>query len=143
MANILRGGFRPVRSDEFQVRKVSVASGYAPSNSCPGIASGEVVRFVTAGTVEISDAADAAAIFGVVKSVSYIGGDNRRIFGGVIPTGHTYTGNANVSNPLAPIVEVWFDPDIEYEVCVATATTNALAYAGVGANMKLSATSAT
>lgn len=147
MANNLRGGFRLIEGNQGAVkcRKVSVASAYAPANSCPGIAVGEVVEFVTAGTVEIVDAgaADSGLLWGIVRSVSFIGGDGRRVYGGVLPTGHTYTGNANISNPLAPIIEVICDPIAEYEACVAVGTTNALAYAGVGANMDLSATSAT
>jgi hypothetical protein len=145
MANNLRGGFRLIESGRSKMRKVSVASGYTPANSCPGIAVGEVVELVTAGTVEIVDAgaADTGLLWGVVNSVSFMGADGRRVFGGVLPAGHTFTGNANITNPLAPIIEVIIDPDAEYEACVAVGTTNALAYAGVGANMDLSATSAT
>lgn len=145
MANNLRGGFRLIESGRTKMRKVSVASGYTPANSCLGIAVGEVVEFVTAGTVEIlgDGASDAGLAFGIVNSVSFMGTDGRRVFGGVLPAGHTFTGNANITNPLAPIIEVIVDPDAEYEACVAVGTTNALAYAGIGANMDLSATSAT
>jgi len=147
MANQLRGGFRLIESGSktLKMRTVSVASGYTPANSCPGIAIGEVVEFVTAGTVEIlgDGASDAGLAFGIVKSVSFIGGDGRRVYGGVLPAGHTYSGNANITNPNAPRIEVICDPGAEYEACVAVASTNALAYAGVGANMDLSATSAT
>lgn len=145
MANNLRGGFRPIESGRYKTQKLSVASGYTPANSCPGIAVGEVVEVVTAGTLEIVDAgaADAGLLFGVVKSVSFIGGDGRRVYGGVLPAGHTFTGNANITNPNAPWVEVFMDPDMEFEACVVGGTTNALAYAGLQANMDLSVTSAT
>lgn len=143
MANILRGGFHPVDSARFKPRKFSVASGYAPANSCVGIAKGEVVKLVTAGTLQIADAGDAALILGVVKSVRYIGSDGSPVYGAYLPSGHTFTGDAAVNNFNAPWIEVWVDPDIEYMACVVTGTTNALAYAGLGANMDLSATSST
>ena len=145
MSNILRGGLHPVDTARAKTRLFSVASGYAPANSCPGIAKYEVVELVTAGNLEIVDAgaADSGLLLGVVKSVTYIGSDGSKVYNGVLPTGYTFSGNANVSNPLAPIIEVWVDPDIEYWACVAAGTTNALAYAGVGANMDLSVTSAT
>lgn len=145
MANVPRRGFHPIDSARFKPRIFSVASAYAPANSCIGIAKGEVVELVTAGTLEIVDAgaADSGLLHGVVKSVSYIAADGSRVYGGVLPTGYTFTGNANVNNPLAPLIEVWVDPDIEYMACVVTGTTDALAYAGVGANMDLSATSST
>ena len=147
MANQLRCGFRVIEGAgrHLKMRTVSVASGYTPANSCPGIAVGEVVEFVTAGTVEIlgDGGSDAGLAFGIVKSVSFIGGDGRRVYGGVLPAGHTFSGNANITNPNAPRIEVIVDPAAEYEACVASTSTNALAFAGVGANMDLSATSAT
>lgn len=143
MANILRGGFHPVDSARFKPRRFTVASAYAPANSLPGIARGEVVTLVTAGTLEVSAAGAAALILGVVADVRYIAADGSVVYGGYLPTGYTYSGEANIANPLAPVISVWVDPDIEYIACVAAGTTSALAYAGVGANMDLSATSAT
>lgn len=145
MANIYRQGFHPVDSARFKPRIFSVASGYAPTNSCLGIAKYDVVTLVTAGNIELVDAgaADSRKILGVVASVRFANTDGSPNYGGYLPSGYTFSGNANVSNPLAPIIEVWVDPDIEYWACVVTGTTNALAYAGVGANMDMSVTSAT
>lgn len=145
MANILRGGFHPIDQLRHKPRKMSVASGYAPANALLGIARGDVVTQLTDGTIAVlgAGAADALLILGIVSSVSYVDAAGTRQFGGIIPTGHTFAGNANVSNPLAPVVEVIVDPAVEYYACVAVGTTNALAYAGIQANMDLSATSAT
>jgi len=143
MANVLRGGFHPIDGIRFKPQIFTVASGYAPANSNIGLARGEVVVLTTAGTIEICEAGDADLILGVVTSVKFRGSDGSPVYGGVLPTGHTYSGAANVSNPLAPVIEVCVDPDMQFFACVVTGTTNALAYAGVGANMDLSATSAT
>ncbi len=143
MANTFRGGFHPIDGIRFKPQIFTVASAYAPANSNIGIARGEVVVLKTTGTIEICEAGDADLILGVVTSVKFRGSDGSPVYGGVLPTGHTYSGEANVANPNAPIIEVCVDPDMQYYACVAAGTTSALAYAGIGANMDLSATSAT
>lgn len=143
-ANIMRGGFHAIDGIRYKPGIFTVASAYAPANSNIGIARGEVVTFKTAGVLEVCEAGDADLILGVVSSVKYKAADGQWVYGGYLPTGYTYTGDPNVSNPNAPIIEVMLgEPGIQWYACVATATTSALAYAGIGANMDLSATSAT
>lgn len=144
MANQARLGFSPVNGSG-QPRKYTVASGYTPSNSCPGIAPGEIVKIVAAdSTVAIQNVGDTGAVLGVVAAVSYIGTDGRRVYGGYIPAGHTYTGDVDVINPLAPYVWVWDQPDLDYMAALAVDSGTAQTeFQKVGANMELTATSST
>jgi hypothetical protein len=143
MANVLRGGFHPIDGIRFKPQKYTCVSAYAPSNSNIGVARGEVVTLKTTGVLEIAEAGDADLILGVVQSVTYKGTDGSTVYGSYLPTGYTYTGDPNVSNPNAPIIEVIVDPDMQWFGCVVTGSTSALVYAGLGANMDLSATSST
>lgn len=144
MANQARLGFTPA-SGNGSPRRYTVASGYTPSNSCPGIAPGEVVKIVAAdSTIAILNVGDTGVGLGIVASVSYIGTDGKRQYGGYIPAGHTFTGDADVINPLAPIVEVWDQPDLDYFASMAVDSGTALTeFQKVGANMELTATSST
>lgn len=143
MPNVLRGGFHAIDGIRFKPQKYTVASAYAPANGNIGIARGEVVTLKTTGTLEVCEAGDADLVIGVVASVTFKGSDGSPVYGGVLPTGYTYTGEANLANVNAPIIEVIVDPDMQWYACVVTGSTTALVYAGLGANMDLSATSAT
>lgn len=125
MANQLRGGFTPVGGNRARPVKYVVASGFSLQNSCVGIAPGEVVKRVSDGTVNIAETTD-AVVLGVVADVSYLGSDGRRIYGGYVPAGTTYAGDADVLNPSAIVVHVWTDLDIEYETYLATASATVL-----------------
>lgn len=105
--------------------KRCVASGFSLQNSCVGIAPGDVVKRVSDGTVILAEAGD-TSILGVVKDVSYLGSDGRRVYGGYVPAGTTYTGDADILNPNAIIVHVWEDLDIEYETYLSTASATVL-----------------
>jgi hypothetical protein len=143
MANYVNKGFWPVAADRWEPRPYTVASGYDPANNCVGIAPGEVVKGVAAGTLEIADAAD-ALIIGVVHSVRYKDSNGNIITGGYLPEGHTYTGDASINNPNAPIIMVYDQPNIEYIASMAgSATTEALIAAMNFGAMDLSATSST
>lgn len=143
MANVPRKGFYPVDAYRFQPRRYTVASAYTPANSHPGIAPGEVVEIVAAGTVQVA-AAGSVAILGVVASVRYYDTSGTEVTGGYIPAGLTFTGGDTIANPKAPVIEVWDDPLIEYIATVAgSATTLATFAAGTGQNMDLSATAST
>ncbi len=145
MANQPRRGFTPVGSTtRGQPRRYTLASAYAPINSCPGVAVGDVVSVAAAGNGQVILAAPTTVILGVVAAVSYIGGDGNRVYGGYIPTGHTFTGDSSVLNPRAPWVDVWDDPGMEYLASMVTDSGVPLTeYQKVFANMDLSATSAT
>ncbi len=125
MANLLRGGFSPVGGNRARPIKRCVASGFTLSNSCVGIAPGDVVKRVSDGTVVLADSGD-TSILGVVASVSYLDASGRRVYGGYVPVGTTYTGDADVLNPNAIIVRVWEDLDIEYETYLSTASATVL-----------------
>lgn len=145
MANTAHLGFTPVGSvTRAQARKYTLASGYAPINSCPGVAVGEVVSVAAAGNGQVIIAAPTTTILGVVAAVSYVNTEGVRVYGGYIPSGHTFTGDSSVLNPRAPYVWVWDDPGIEYiGACAANSGTPLTEYQKVFANMDLSATSAT
>lgn len=144
MANFLQLGFTPVGSTtRAQARKYTVASAYAPSNSLPGIAVGEVVKPVNDGTIAVANAGD-ATILGVVAAVSYVDSTGTRQYGGYLPTGHTYSGDADILNPRAPWILVWDDPGIEYLAALVTASSTILTNFQLQFNtMDLSATSST
>lgn len=125
MANQLRGGFIPVGGNRARPVKYAVASGFSLSNSCVGMAPGDVVKRVSDGTVVLADTTD-AVVLGVIADVSYLGSDGRRIYGGYVPAGTTYTGDADVLNPNAIIAHIWTDLDIEYETYLATASATVL-----------------
>jgi hypothetical protein len=141
--NPVKLGFRPIGGDRIEPRPYSVASGYSPSNSHPGIAPGEVVKLVTAGTVQVADAGD-TTLLGVVAAVKYRDTAGNIVSGSYIAAGYTFSGQpAAKINPLAPVIYVWDQPNMEYIANVATTTTLATFVAGVGANMDLNATSST
>jgi hypothetical protein len=143
MANVIRKGFHPVAGNRMEPRRYTVASGYTPANSHPGIAPGEVVTAVTAGTIEVTAAA-ATTILGIVASVSYKDTNGNRVTAGYLPAGYTYSGDAVITNPNAPIIMVWDQPDMEYIANVGgAASTLALHGAGTFAGMDINATSST
>ena len=145
MANQARLGFTPCGSNgRGQPRRYTLASGYAPINGCLGVAPGEVVSTVATGDGKVIIAAPTSVIVGVVASVSYKDATGVRVYGGYVPSGTTYTGDASVLNPNAPIIEVWDDPGMEYIASALVDSGTALTeYAKVFANMDISATSAT
>ncbi len=134
MANIARGGAHPRRGigQVARPRRYEVASG-----NTLAIFAGDWVDLVTAGVVYPSSAATSLPL-GVVAQCSYVT-NNTRVFSNYVPASTVYTpttrGSANTT-----YVWVWDDPSIEYVMDVAVATTAALNYAGVGANMDLLAT---
>lgn len=125
MANQLRGGFRPRGGNRADPVKRVVASGFSLQNSCVGIAPGDVVKRVSDGTVILAESGD-TSILGVVKAVTYKDSAGRRVYGGYVPAGTTYTGDADVVNPNAIYCWVWEDLDIEYETYLSTASATAL-----------------
>ena len=145
MANQPRLGFIPCGSGgRAQTRRYTLASGYAPINSCAGVAPGEVVSVAAAGNGQVIIAAPGSTILGVVASVSYKDATGVRVYGGYVPTGTTYTGDSSTLNPNAPIIEVWDDPLMEYLACALVDSGTALTeYQKTFANMDLSATSST
>ncbi len=125
MANQLRGGFRPCGGNRSQPVKRVAASGFTLSNSCVGIAPGDVVKRVSDGTVVLADSTD-TSILGVVAAVVYKDSTLRNVYGGYVPAGTTYTGDADVLNPNAIKIYVWEDLDMEYETYLSTASGTAL-----------------
>lgn len=125
MANQLRGGFSPVGGNRARPIKRCVASGFSLQNSCVGLAPGDVVKRVSDGTVILAETTD-TSILGVIASVTYLDASGRRVYGGYVPAGTTYTGDADVLNPNAIICEVWEDLDIEYETYLSTASATVL-----------------
>jgi|SRR6185312_6633482 len=125
MANLLRGGFSPVGGNRARPVKYVVASGFSLSNSCVGMAPGDVVKRVSDGTVVLADSAD-TSLLGVIAAVSYLDASGRRVYGGYVPAGTTYTGDADVINPNAIYCHVWTDLDIEYETYLSTASSTVL-----------------
>ncbi len=143
MANLLRGGFSPVGGNRARPVKRCVASGFSLQNSCVGIAVGDVVKPVSDGTVILAEAGD-TGIIGVIASVTYKDASGRKVYGGYVPAGTTYTGDADVLNPNAIIVEVWEDLDIEYETYLSSASATVLTNFQQGFNSTdLTATSST
>lgn len=132
MANIIRGGFHPRRGLRAvpSPRRYEVASGNATA-----IFPGDAVDLVTAGVVQPSAAGTSTTILGVVAHVSYVS-NNKRVYGQFIPVTTVYSPTARGS-ANASYCYVWDDPSIEYIASVNVATTAALNYAGVGANMDL------
>jgi hypothetical protein len=133
MANFLIGGFTPRRGAGAvpRPRRYEVVSGVSTA-----IFPGDAVDLITAGVVQASVAGDSSStILGIVSHVSYWSGTGR-IYGQYIPASTTYTPTARGSYQ-ASYAYVWDDPNIEYVANVAVATTAALNYAGVGANMDL------
>lgn len=132
--NIQRGGFHPRRGigQIARPRRYEVAS----SNGT-AIFAGDCVDLVTAGVVQASAAPGGGAsnILGVVAHCSYWG-TLGRIYSSYIPTTTVYTPTTRGSIQSS-YAYVWDDPSIEYLVDVDVATTAALNYAGLGANMDL------
>lgn len=133
MPNIPRGGFHPVDATKWKPRRYEVASGYGTA-----LFPGDVCRLVTAGVVEAA-AAGNADLLGVIAWVSYVDGSGKRVYGGYVPASTTYSPTARGSRN-ATYVGVWDQPSIEYLAQVASAAGAATAYAGVGANMDITAT---
>lgn len=131
MSNIVRGGFHPRRGIGCvpRPRRYEVASGYSTA-----LFPGDAVALVTAGVVQ-SAAAGSGTILGVIAHTSYWNGLGRS-YGQYIPASTTYSPTARGSYQ-ASYVYVWDDPSIEYIAPVKVATTAALNYAGLGANMNL------
>lgn len=143
MANVVRKGFIPVAADRLEPRPYTVVSAYAPSNSLPGLAVGEVVKLAATGTLEVADAGD-TNILGVIASVKYKDTAGNTVTGGYLPTGYTFTGDATIMNKNAPLIMVWDQPNIEYLASLAGSASTLLAHQqGVGGSMDLSATSST
>lgn len=135
MANFLIGGFTPRRGIGAvpRPRRYEVASGYGTA-----LFPGDAVTLVTAGVVQ-SAAAASGTVLGIISHVSYWTGAPARQYGQYIPANTTYSPTSRGSYQ-ASYAYVWDDPSIEYVVNVAVATTAALNYAGVGANMNLNVT---
>jgi hypothetical protein len=131
MANLLIGGFTPRRGLRAvqQPRRYEVASSFGTA-----IFPGDFVTIDTAGTAVLA-AAGSGTILGAVSHVSYWSGTGR-IYGQYIPATTVYSPTARGSYQ-ASYVYVWDDPSVEYVASVDVATTAALNYAGVGANMDI------
>lgn len=132
MSNLVRGGFHPRRGLKpvMSPRRYEVASGYGTA-----LFPGDMVTLVTAGVIQ-SAAAGSGTILGAVAHVSFVASTGFRQYGQYIPASTTYTPTARGSLN-ASYVFVWDDPSIEYIASVKVATTAALNYAGVGANMAI------
>lgn len=144
MANQARLGFIPSDANRFKPRKYTMTSGWTNANSLVGLAPGDPVKAVTNNTVLPLEAGDTANVLGVVASVSYRDSTGTRVYGSYVPTGTTYTGDADVLNPFAIYVWVWDQPDIEYIAPIVSASATALTNFQTGfANMPVTATSAT
>ncbi len=146
MANQARFGFIPTQasSQRFQPRKYVLLSGYAPLNTQAGVAPGEVMSVAAAGNGLVIVCPPGGQVLGVVAAVSYKDTTGTRVYGGYIPTGTTYTGDAATYNPNAAYVWIWDDPAMEYLACAAADSGTALTeYQKTGCNMDLTATSST
>lgn len=134
MANVVRGGFHPRRGigQVPRPRRYEVAS-----NNTLAIFAGDAVDLVTAG-VAYPAIAGTATVLGVVAHCSYVT-NNQRVYSNYIPASTVYSPTSRGSQN-ASYVWVWDDPSIEYVVDMNVATTAALNYAGVGANVDLLAT---
>ena len=137
MSNILRGGFHPRRGLKpvMSPRRYEVPSGYGTA-----LFPGDLVTMDTTGTIK-SIAAGSGTILGAISHVSYVATTGFRVYGPYIPASTTYTPTARGSSN-ASYAYVWDDPSIEYIASVAVATTAALNYAGVGANMNVNISTA-
>lgn len=133
MANVLKGGFHPIDATKWKPRRYEVASGYGTA-----IFPGDVMNLVTAGVAEVA-AAGNTTLLGVCAWVSYVGADGKRVYGGYVPASTTYSPTARGSRN-ATYVGIWDQPGMEYMAQVASAAGAATAYAGVGANMDITAT---
>lgn len=131
MANVLRGGFRPVEAGKkWQPRRREVASGYATN-----LFVGDLVIADTAGVVKaITGSSD--LVLGAVVAVSYVDASGRRVYGSYIPANTTYSPTARGSK-TASYAWVLEEPDIEYWAMVNNSSGAATAYAGVFANMNV------
>lgn len=132
MSNIVRGGFHPRRGlkSVMSPRRYEVASGYGTA-----LFPGDLVTLVAAGTIQAA-AAGSGTIIGAIAHCSFVATTGFRVYGQYIPATTTYTPTARGSLN-ASYVYVWDDPSIEYIASVKVATTAALNYAGVGANMAI------
>jgi|SRR6185312_11668980 hypothetical protein len=132
MSNIVRGGFHPRRGIACvaKPRRYEVPSGYATA-----LFPGDLVTLDTTGTVK-AIAAGSGTILGAIAHVSYWSGTPARQYGQYVPANTTYSPTSRGSYQ-ATYVYVWDDPSIEYIASVKVATTAALNYAGVGANMNV------
>lgn len=133
MANIARGGFRPLHPGMHKARRYEVDSNYG-TNLFPG----DVVTLVTAGTVQAASAGGADLILGVIAACTYVSGGQRQ-YGKYIPANTVYSPTSRGSKN-ASYAYVWDDPEIEYVASVSGTNTAATVYAMVGANADILAT---
>lgn len=133
MANIIRGGFRPLYPGKYNARRYEVDSGYGTA-----LFPGDVVTLVTAGTVQAASAGGADLILGVVAWATYVSG-GVRVYGSYIPASTTYSPTTRFSKN-ASYVGVWDDPEIEYVASVSTVASAATLGAALGANADILAT---
>jgi hypothetical protein len=132
MANFLMGGFTPRRG----LRAVPSPNRYEVASSYgTALFPGDAVALDTAGTIISAAAGASVLVRGVISHVSYVT-NNKRVYGQYIPATTVYSPTARGSYN-ASYVYVWDDPSIEYIAAVDVATTAALNYAGVGANMDI------
>jgi hypothetical protein len=146
MANLLQGGFAPAGNQtRVQVRKYVIASGQTLNNSCVGFAVGDpVVRLANNTVTLLETGATTTPILGIIAAVTYRDTTGVRQYGGYIPAGTTYTGDADVINPFAAYVWVWDDPGTEFLAPMITASATTLTNFQTGfKNMDVTATSAT
>lgn len=138
MANFPQLGFAPIDGNLTKARKYTIASGDTFGGVANGLAPGEVVKPATGGLVTLAASTD-TTILGVVAAVTYKDATGVRVYGGYVPAGTTYTGDADVLNPNAIYVWVWDDPDTEYVAPIVTASATSLTnFQIIGKNLALS-----
>lgn len=133
MANLLRGGFRPLYPGSYNCRRYEVDSNYGTA-----LFPGDAVTLVTAGTVQALSAGGADLFLGVIAWVSYVS-NGVRLFGNYVPANTVYSPTTRGSKN-ATYCAVWDDPSIEYVTSVSTVASATTAYAAVGANADILAT---
>lgn len=133
MANIARGGFRPLHPGMHKARRYEVDSNFGTA-----IFPGDFVQLVTAGTVQPSSAAGADLLLGVVAACTFVSNGQRQ-YGGFIPANTVYSPSTRLSKN-ASYAYVWDDPEIEYVGTVSGVNTIATVAAMIGANANLLAT---
>src|SRR5262245_14981493 len=128
MANVLRYGLHPVNALTARARRYEIASGYNTA-----LYRGDAVTLLTAGTIE-RFAAGGQLPVGIVKEFEYTY-QGKRVRDHYLPATTTYSPTARGS-VNASYVWVFDDPHLEFWVPYGpTATTTALSYAGIGANL--------
>ena len=138
MANVFHGGFRPVRTKSGgevpQPQRFEIASGYNTD-----LFHGQLVTFVTAGTVEAVTAGYSALILGAIAKIEMINslGERRQVK--YWPANSTFSPTA-LGSAQAAYVWVWVGTDIIYEACVAShanTNTEAKVRAAIQSNMDI------